>query len=85
MLFHNPQTVAAVVLDVARNSKGLNPFGERYPLDRRYKINAIAGHGNGTIDTTYGHVGYIQFKLYVDRSIGHVECTPLKREDYFNI
>lgn len=84
MLYSN-ECIANVVENVARHSAGFIPFGKRFPLDRRYRIFAIAGHGNGTIDTTYGHVGDVQFKLFVDRSRDFVQCTALDRKDYFRI
>ena len=63
MLGVNPDYVASVVKEMTLSTPDLNPFGLNFARDRRYKVWAISGHGNGHHDTIYGHVGGIQFEL----------------------
>ena len=81
----SPERVAFVVEMMASLKPGMNPFGDRYLEDRRYGVWCIAGHGNGTIDTYYGRVGKVQFKLFVDRRSCFCRCDPLPKEEYFKI
>lgn len=62
---------------------GFKPFGERYPLDRRYKVWCMAGHGNAHHDTFYGVVGGIQFELHINYDDSYCKCRLLKRDEYF--
>ncbi len=81
----SPEHVAFVVEMMASLTPGMNPCGQRYVDDRRYRVNAIAGHGNGTIDTIYCHVGKVQLKLFIDRRSCFCRVDPLPRNEYFRI
>lgn len=83
MLDASPDFVASVVKDMTLDSPDLNPFGLKFTHNRRYKVWAIAAHGNGHHDTIYGHVGGVQFELYIDYETREVQCKPLPRDEYF--
>ena len=80
----NRDEIRVFVADMAFWDKNMNPFGKPYIGDLRYKVWALCGHGNGHIDTTYGHVGNYQFKLVVNHDIHRVvSCEMLRPEEYF--
>lgn len=83
MLYMNEDLVASTVRGMTLDTPDLNPFGLRFDLDRRYKVWAIAAHGNGHHETIYGHVGGIQFELYIVYETREVTCKALKRSEYF--
>lgn len=79
--------IAHTIEQMAREDILLNPFGKRYPHDRRYGVWAIAGHGNGFKETTYGRVGPYQFELFTELhqydNENIVRCRLLESHEYF--